>query len=197
MIKFFIRFSIISFILFTFSANAIPSEPFSKSYQPSNTEKIQLEKIISPLFQGFNPKIIDMKTEGTGINIIHIFVRAADHSDAFVIITPSNKVIDIDDYALLSNIDIKKDPAFSRLAEKTPNISIWPGNHDYPTFERLADGAQQLQFNYRLLNGCHACAVGGVATIGFNFDVKGEFINISLVKLSDPSISENNGNTEK
>jgi len=162
-----------------------------KESKPSKAENSQLEKVIYPEFKLFSPKIIDTKKFDV-LTIVHLSVKAADHSDAFVIVTPENKVIDIDNYALLSNIDIKKNSQYSKLAEKNPNISIWPGNHDYPKFEKLADGALQLQFNYRLLNGCHACAVGGVAVVGFNFDVKGELINTTLIDLLPPSVPDNN-----
>lgn len=183
MLKLFFKWFVLIFAVISFS---IFAQDASKLSKPTSAEKERLEKIITPHFQQMNPKITDIKTFGTGLIVAHLSVRAADHSDAFVIISPDNKVIDIDDYAILSNIDIKKNPTFPTLAEKTPNISIWPGNHDFPTFERLADGAQQIQFNYRLLNGCHACAVGGVATVGFNFDVKGNFIGVTLIKLLPP-----------
>jgi hypothetical protein len=173
-----------------FSTLVFAEDNLTKPVKPNNNEITQIEKIVFPEFNSFSPKIIDTKAFAV-LKVIHLSVKAADHSDAFVVLTPENKVIDIDNYALLSNIDIKKNPNYAKLAEKYPNISIWPGNHDYPKFEKLADGALQLQFNYRLLNGCHACAVGGVAVVGFNFDVKGDFINTTLIDLLPPSVSDN------
>lgn len=183
MLKQFLKY----FLLFSMAVSFLANAADSNKSKPAGAEKDRLEKAINPHFQQFNPQIIDAQTIGPGLVVVHLSVKAADHSDAFVVVTPSGNMIDIDDYALLSNIDIKKDPVFSKLSEKAPNISIWPGNHDYPTPERLADGTQQLQFNYQLLNGCHACAVGGVATLGFNFDTKGDFMGLTLIKLLPPS----------
>lgn len=160
----------------------------SDSMKPSKPDKAQLsrlEKAVFPQFTLFQPQITDIESF-EGLTVVHLAVKAADHSDAYVIVTPDNTVIDIDNYAILSQIDIKKNPAYSKLAEKFPNISIWPGQHDYPKVERLADGTKQLQFNYRLLNGCHACAVGGVAVIGFNFDVNHHFDGTVLLSLLPP-----------
>jgi hypothetical protein len=141
-----------------------------------------LSDLVLPKF--FKAKIIDSKKFGN-ITVVHLSVVGADHSDAFAIVTPQNKVIDIDDYAILSAIDIKKDPGYKDLAKKYPNVdSLWPGNHQYPEGKTLDGGVQQLQFTYRLLNGCHACAVAGLAHVAFNFDIDGTFLGTKLLNVS-------------
>jgi hypothetical protein len=135
-----------------------------------------------------DPKIIDEK-KFNALNVMHLAVRGADHSDAFVIITPQDKVINIDDYAILSAINIKSASNFKALAGKNPAIdSLWPGNHQYPESVTLAGGIQQLQFTYSVLNGCHACAIGAIAKVGFNFDAEGNFLGTQLLALSPPPV---------
>jgi hypothetical protein len=150
------------------------------------------EKLLPEIQAKFSePKMIDQK-KYKSITVMHLSVRAADHNDAFVIITPKDKVIDIDDYAILSNINIKSAANFKELAQKNPAIdSLWPGNHQYPESVTLPGGIQQLQFTYAVLNGCHACAIGAIAKVGFNFDPEGDFLGTQLLTLSPPPVISN------
>jgi len=140
-----------------------------------------LSDLVLPKF--FKANIVDSKKFGN-LTVVHLSVVGADHNDAFAIVTPQNKVIDIDDYAILSGIDVKKDPSFKAVTQKFPSAdSLWPGNHQYPESKTLDGGIQQLQFTYRLLNGCHACEVAGIAHVAFNFDADGNFLGTQLLSI--------------
>lgn len=188
--------------LFLFSAVCFVMNSYAESASAKNTalfnnldnlEKIIIAKI--PDSKILNIKAYDTNANG-GVNskkiiVAYLAVKAADHSDAFVIITPEKDVIDIDDYAILSQINIRNHPQYVELAKKFPNISLWPNHHQYPEAKTLADNTTQLIFNYRLLNGCHACAIGGVARIGFNFDSDGKFLGAVLLALLPPPLMTN------
>lgn len=132
--------------------------------------------------------ITDYKKFGN-ITVAHVAVPAADHSDAYYLINDSGDVINVDDAAILTTIDIKKSSNYSEIAKRFPNISLWPGNHQYPTFNQLPGGIQQLVFHYPLLNGCHACELAGFAEIAFNFDSDGRFISTQLLGLHHSTVA--------
>lgn len=175
----FISALFLSIFLSMISFNSAPKEEFPKLSAD----------VISQLEAKFSePKIIDQK-KFNNLTVAHLSVRGADYSDAFVIITPKDKIIDIDDYAILSGINIKKDTNFKTLAKNNPSIdSLWPGNHQYPESVILPGGIQQLQFTYSVLNGCHACAIGAIAKVAFSFDAQGNFLGAELLGLSPPPV---------
>src|SRR6185312_15074748 len=49
----------------------------------------------------------------------------------------------------------------------------------------FGDGSQQFQFTQVVLNGCHACAVLGSLTLGFDFDRDGRYTGVSVLGI-DP-----------
>jgi hypothetical protein len=152
--------------------------------------KFVMTQPLAEALQPVNGKVIDTKTFGKDNNIIvvHASVSGADHSDAYFIVS-KDKVLDIDDYANLSQLNISPQPSYAQLSQKYPNIGIWPGNHNFPKSEELAGGITQLVFTYSLLNGCHACELGGIANVGFNFDKDGNYLGEQLLSLSPPPIS--------
>lgn len=149
--------------------------------------KFVITQPLAEVLQPVNGKVIDSKTFGN-VTVVHASVSGADHSDAYFIVA-KDKVIDVDDYANLSQLNISSQPSFAQLSQKYPNIGIWPGNHNFPKSEDLAGGITQLIFTYSLLNGCHACELGGIANVGFNFDKEGNYLGEQLLSLSPPPIS--------
>jgi len=154
--------------------------------QPPDTKFVMTQPLAAVL-QPVNGKVIDTKTFGK-VTVVHASVSGADHSEAYFIVA-KDKVIDIDDYANLSQLNISSQPSFTQLSQKYPNIGIWPGNHSFPKSEELAGGITQLIFTYSLLNGCHACELGGIANVGFNFDKDGNYLGEQLLALSPPPYS--------
>jgi hypothetical protein len=180
---------LLGLILCLFAFNLYANEGTTKT-EVTTKNNVLPKDIISELQSKFpEPKVIDQK-KFNNITVVHLSVTAADHSDAYAIITPQHKIIDIDDYAILSGMDIKKDPNYKDLAKKFPNIdSLWPGNHQYPESVNLPGGIQQLQFTYSILNGCHACELAAIGKVGFNFDGDGSYLGAQLLGLSPPPIS--------
>jgi hypothetical protein len=148
--------------------------------------KFAMTQPLAEALQPVNGKVLDTKVFGK-LTVVHASVAGADHTDAYFIVA-KDRVLNIDDYANLSQLDIKAQPGYAALAQKYPNIGIWPGNHMLPTSAELAGGITQLVFAYSLLNGCHACELGGIANVGFNFDKEGNYLGEQLLSLSPPPI---------
>ncbi|HEV2613715.1 MAG TPA: hypothetical protein VGV92_03290 [Gammaproteobacteria bacterium] len=149
--------------------------------------KFVMTQPLADALQPVNGKVLETKTFGN-VTVVHASVTGADHSDAYFIVA-KDKVFDIDDYSNLSQLNLKSQPSFAQLAQKYPNIGIWPGSHMFPKSETLAGGVTQLIFTYSLLNGCHACELGGIANVGFNFDKDGNYLGEQLLALSPPPYS--------
>lgn len=108
--------------------------------------------------------------------------------------------IDVDNLQALPQSELNSNTAYQQLAKQYPNISLWPGDRNgmnYPTVESLPNGGKRFIVNYIFRDQCHACAVIGSGSFGYEFDTSGKLQGIHLVrvqakgetgaKFSDPS----------
>ena len=103
----------------------------------------------------------------------------ANENQGCLLVNGEPASIDVDDLSALPQADLAKDPRYAKLAQKYPNITIFPGDRngtDYPAIEKLPDGGQRFIVTYRLLNGCHACERVGEASFAFDFERTGKFL---------------------
>jgi hypothetical protein len=132
--------------------------------------------------------VIDNKKMGN-VTVLRVAVPAADHSEEFYVINNNGDLIDVDDQAILSGIEISKASNYQSILQKYPSVSLWPGNHQYPVENDLPSGITQLVFTYSLLNGCMACELAGIAKVALNFDSVGNFQGAQLLSLDPPPIA--------
>jgi hypothetical protein len=82
-----------------------------------------------------------------------------------------------------SQFGVSANAEFRTLKAAHPNIMFWgPG----PSFEDVAandGGGQRFTFGYRLLDGCHACAILGTANVGFDFAADGTYLGATLLSV--------------
>jgi hypothetical protein len=79
-------------------------------------------------------------------------------------------------------VSVDDDAAFKALKKRFPQVILWaPG----PALEKSTTtaGGQSFVFRYRLLNGCHACAVLGRARVEFDFAPDGTFRGAKLLNV--------------
>lgn len=114
-------------------------------------------------------------------NVFYPF-RANENWD-FIMINGTPRVIYAGDYDNFKNIDIRKDPLYPSLIRKFPKLELW-GHAEFKAMQRLPDGGQRFIFSFVLLNGCHACEIGGYANIAFNFNSEGIFLGTKLLRLT-------------
>lgn len=79
-------------------------------------------------------------------------------------------------------VSLDDDAGFKALKERFPRLMFWkPG----PTLETHTNsaGGQSFVFRYRLLDGCHACAIRGRARIEFDFAPDGTYQRAKLVNV--------------
>jgi hypothetical protein len=79
--------------------------------------------------------------------------------------------------ALVDNLAaaVQRDPAWAALQQTHPNALLWQSSPSVEAVTPLDTGGERILFDYRLLDGCHACAILGVARVAYDFDADGSF----------------------
>jgi predicted secreted protein len=115
------------------------------------------------------------------------YVFRANELDGVLLANGDPSPIDVDDESQYPETELQKYPPYAALADKFPNISIWPADRSNPQLPKLDStgwGTQTFLVDYILRDGCHACAQIGTATFAFAFDTQGKFqgTHVSSVK---------------
>ena len=86
-------------------------------------------------------------------------------------------------YDNTGSLDLTKDPLYTKLKEKYPNITVWP-MCDFNTMEVLPGGGQRFVFTFPLME-YRAQGPVGSALVAFDFGKNGEFNSTQLLKLKE------------
>ena len=81
-------------------------------------------------------------------------------------------------------LPVTADPAYLALQATYPNLMFWAPD---PTLEQMVtspSGGQRFIFDYRLLDGCHACTVVGQARIALDFSPDGTYDGPTLLGVT-------------
>src|SRR5271156_759894 len=117
----------------------------------------------------------------------------ANELEGVLLVNGAPSPIDVDDESQYPEAELQKYPPYAALADKFPNISIWPADRSNPQLPKLDAtgwGTQTFLVDYILRDGCHACAQIGTATLAFAFDTQGKFLGtrVSAVKPATPQL---------
>jgi predicted secreted protein len=117
----------------------------------------------------------------------------ANELDGILLVNGDPSPIDVDDESHYPQAELQKFPAYAAIADKFPNVSIWPADRTDPLLPKLDPanwGGQSFLVDYILRDGCHACAQIGTATFAFTFDERGKFLGarVSSVKPASREI---------
>jgi predicted secreted protein len=110
----------------------------------------------------------------------------ANELEGVLLVNGSPPMIDVDDPNFLSQEDLRKNGDYNALLRKYPNCATWPGDRlatNTPTMEPSPENGQNFKVNYVLLDGCHACAKIGEATVSFRFDSSGRFRETKVLAI--------------
>ena len=102
----------------------------------------------------------------------------ANELEGVLLVNGDPSPIDVDDESQYPITELQKFPPYAAIANKFPNVSIWPADRTNPQLPKLDAtgwGSQSFLVNYILRDGCHACAQIGTATFAFPFDDHGKF----------------------
>jgi hypothetical protein len=109
----------------------------------------------------------------------------ANENQGCLLVNGTPNIIDVDDYELLPKADLSKNPRYTALLAKNPDLSVFPGDRAGMKFiaaRKLADGGQQFVVLY-YLSKCHACARAGTLRLSFEFDSAGKFLGVKIASV--------------
>ncbi len=78
---------------------------------------------------------------------------------------------------------VEFDPAFKALKEEHPDAMFWAPGPRLHGIETSPQGGQRFVFDYRVLDGCHACSTLALARFGFDFLPDGTFAGAPLLEI--------------
>jgi hypothetical protein len=103
--------------------------------------------------------------------------RANENSGCLLVNgTPAR--VDVDNLSQLPRARLNADRTWKALLDKHPKATLWSGDRSGATGVRAepqSAGRQRFLVDYRVLDGCHACARLGVVRYAFNFAADGTF----------------------
>lgn len=110
--------------------------------------------------------------------VIHYPLRASDAHE-LLFLMPDGEVLDVDQALPFPQEELMRDADYVALKERYPELAFHPSDRSpssLPRFEALPAGRTRVIIEYRLTNGCRACARAGYARGAFYFDAEGRFI---------------------
>ncbi len=122
------------------------------------------------------------------VDIAYIeYAFRANETEGVLLVNGTPSPIDVDDDSFTMDAEMRKNAAYAALAEQYPKISVWPGDRfdsKLPAVTSTSWGTQTFLAQYKLRDGCHACAEVGTATVSFNFDTQGNFQGVRLSNVT-------------
>jgi len=127
--------------------------------------------------------LVDFRKMGKVDLASAVYPLRANDNEGYVLVNGRPRVVQVEDFANWKRIDITKDPIYPALARKFPKLELWGTGAEFKAMQPLPGGGQRFVFSFVLLNGCHACEVGGYARIAFDFNPAGELLGTKLLGL--------------
>lgn len=115
---------------------------------------------------------------GIGIAVLHAPLRIHDEHELLLIDAESH-MINVDNDVRISEAALMRDKGYRRIAESYPSVALHPADRSPehpPLVEKLHGGRTRVIVEYRLTDGCRACARIGYARIAYYFNVEGGFL---------------------
>ncbi len=106
----------------------------------------------------------------------------------WVLVNGVPSIVDVDNFTILPQSVMEKDPQFNALRLKYPQLKLTVVNDDRspaasPEMHTLGDGSQQFVISYSLKEPCSTCQPVAHASFGFSFDPTGKFLGVKFIKV--------------
>lgn len=106
----------------------------------------------------------------------------ANGNDQTYFVNGTPPLVRVDDAAM--DLDITKDPGYAAILARFPKAFLFPHAESKPREQLRPGGGQRFLVDFPLVDGCHACARAGAATLAYDFDPQGNYLGATLVKLT-------------
>ncbi|HZT06721.1 MAG TPA: hypothetical protein VFC51_06795 [Chloroflexota bacterium] len=77
----------------------------------------------------------------------------------------------------------ERDADYQAILAEHPDVLFWAPGPSFEGVEPTDDGGQRFLLKYRLLDGCHACAILGWAHAAFKFGPDGTYEGVRLLSV--------------
>jgi hypothetical protein len=112
----------------------------------------------------------------------------ANENSGCLLVNGTPAQVDIDNLSQLPRDQLTADRTWKVLLEAHPHATLWSGDRSGATgvmAEPQSGGGQRFVVDYRVLDGCHACARLGVVRYAFRFDANGMFQGARYLDLRE------------
>jgi len=102
----------------------------------------------------------------------------ANENNGCLLVNGTPPQLDPDNLSQLPRRQLNSDAAWKALLAKHPRATLWSGDRSRETGVRAEprSAGQRFVVDYRVLDGCHACARLGIVHYAFDFDANGKFM---------------------
>jgi hypothetical protein len=81
------------------------------------------------------------------------------------------------------SVSLDHNPDFQALRDANPNVMFWTSGATLEDLATSPQDGQRFVMRYRLLDGCHACAILGYAQVALDFAPDGTYLGTGLLRV--------------
>lgn len=110
----------------------------------------------------------------------------ANTNEACLLVNGVPPHIDVDNLPDLPQATMKHSAEFQKLAAAYPHVTLFPGDRSdrrSVVAGSTPEGGQRFIAEYKLLNGCHACAQVGTARFAYDFAADGKLTGVKFIGI--------------
>ncbi|MGH7933512.1 MAG: hypothetical protein ACREQN_10130 [Candidatus Binataceae bacterium] len=124
------------------------------------------------------PAQIDQVRHGRAASVVYADMMWADAASGFALVGKSGEVV-----PLWTAPELDNDPDYATFKRHYPDAMLWGTSVGWPQVTPGRQGGDRfvVTFNART---CHACATIGKAVVAYDFDQRGKFDGVRLLKIS-------------
>ncbi|HZD93780.1 MAG TPA: hypothetical protein VE133_05970 [Candidatus Sulfotelmatobacter sp.] len=118
-----------------------------------------------------------------------VYSRDGTLSEEWVLLNGTPAIVNVDDFNLLPQSAMQKDPRFIALRRNYPQVGL-SAETDHrtrlaaPEIAGLSDGGQRFIISYSLKEPCASCQTITHASFGFDFDAAGKFQGAKFLQIA-------------
>ena len=130
----------------------------------------------------------EMRESGVVDLGVVVYPRAGESSSGWVLLNGMPAIVNVDDFALLPQSAMEKDPQFIALRKSHPQFHLAVDADQrqaaMPQTLGLSNGGQRFVIGYVLRDACSSCPAIAHAGFGFDFDAAGQFMGVKFMQIS-------------
>jgi hypothetical protein len=115
-----------------------------------------------------------------------VYPFRANENDVVFLVNGTPAMIDVDAPKYAGPAAVARSAEFREIQRRVPKAAVFPGDRFHLSSVTVLErpgGGQSFLVESEIHDGCHACAVVGTVSIGFDFDGQGRLLGSSVVSV--------------